>query len=91
MSKKLDDDQVRARIEQLEQEEQRLRADEGEAGEASARGERVARDAQRLEDIRVELNQLWDYLRQRQALRASGQNPDGAQMRDADVVEHYLG
>ena len=90
MSKKLDDDQVQARIEQLEEEERRLRADEGKAG-ATDHGEQVVRDRQRLEAIRLELDRLWDYLRQRRALRAAGQNPDGAQMRDEDTVEGYLG
>jgi hypothetical protein len=51
----------------------------------------VARDAQRLEAIRIELDQLWDYLRQRRALRDAGQDPDNAQMRDPGTVERYWG
>ena len=81
MAKSLSDEQVQARIEELEQEERKLRRDEGEAAEADA-DEQVARDAQRLEAIRIELDQLWDYLRQRRALRDAGQDPDNAQMRD---------
>jgi hypothetical protein len=34
---------------------------------------------------------LWDYLRQRRALRDAGRNPDDAQPRDARTVERYLG
>jgi Protein of unknown function (DUF2630) len=90
MAKSLNDEQVRARIEELEQEERELRRDEGEAAEADA-DEQVARDAQRLESIRVELDQLWDYLRQRRALRDAGQDPDTAQVRDPGTVERYLG
>jgi hypothetical protein len=84
------DEQVQARIEELEREERELRRDEGEAAEAD-RDDRVAADAQRLEALRVELDRLWDYLRQRRARRDSGQDPDGATMRDAGTVERYLG
>jgi hypothetical protein len=90
MSSPLDDEQVQARIEELEQEERRLRRDEGEAAVVERR-ERVASDAVRLEAVRIELDRLWDYLRQRRALRDAGQDPDGAQMRDAGTVERYLG
>jgi hypothetical protein len=90
MSKPLDDEQVQARIEELEQEERRLRGDEREAAEA-AEDDQVATDAQRLEAVRIELDQLWDYLRQRRALRDAGKDPDGAQMRDPGTVERYLG
>ena len=87
---KLNDEQVQARIDQLEQEERRLRQDETEAANAE-RDEKVETDARRLEAIRVELDQLWDYLRQRRALRDAGQNPDGAELRDSGTVERYLG
>ena len=90
MPKSVSDEQVQAKIEELEQEERRLRADEGEAAEADA-DDQVARDAQRLEAIRIELDQLWDYLRQRRALRDAGQDPDNAQMRDPGTVERYWG
>ena len=85
----MSDEQVQARIEELEQEERRLRRDEGEA--RPAEGDRVAADAERLEALRVELDRLWDYLRQRRALRDAGQDPDSAAMRDAGTVERYLG
>lgn len=90
MAKSLNDEQVQARIEELEREERKLRTDEVEAAEADA-DEQVARDAQRLEAIRLELDQLWDYLRQRRALRNAGQDPDNAQLRDPGTVERYLG
>lgn len=90
MSKPLSDEQVQARIDALEQEERGLRRDEADAAETDRKGE-VAADATRLGEIRVELDRLWDYLRQRRALRDTGQDPDQAQMRDADTVERYLG
>ena len=90
MANSMSDEQVQARIEELEGEERKLRTDEGEAAEADA-ADQVARDAQRLESIRIELDQLWDYLRQRRALRDAGQNPDNAQIRDPGTVERYWG
>jgi Protein of unknown function (DUF2630) len=89
MTSPMNDEQVQARIEELEREEQRLRSDEQAAGTAGT--DHVAADARRLEEVRVELDRLWDYLRQRRALRDAGQDPDGAQMRDAGTVERYLG
>jgi hypothetical protein len=68
--------------------EQRLRSDEQAAAD-TARTDQVA--AQRPEEVRVELDRLWDYLRQLRALRDAGQDPDGAQMRDSGTVEGYLG
>lgn len=45
----------------------------------------------RLTKIQVELDQCWDLLRQRQALREFGRNPEEAHVRSPDVVEHYKG
>jgi hypothetical protein len=90
MSESLSDEQVRERIDALEQEEKRLRGDEQAAADAG-RDDKVTADAQRLEAIRIELDRLWDYLRQRRALRDAGQDPNGAELRAADTVERYLG
>jgi hypothetical protein len=90
MAKRMNDEQLQARIEELEQEERRLRSDESDAAQHDG-GNRVAADAHRLDAVRVELDQLWDYLRQRRALRDAGRNPDEATMRDAGTVERYLG
>ena len=50
-------------------------------------------DAQRtrLTTINVELDQCWDLLRQRRALREFGRDPDEADVRPAKVVENYKG
>ena len=45
---------------------------------------------QRLKAVEVQLDQCWDLLRQRRALRESGQNPDDASVRPAGTVEGYL-
>ena len=44
----------------------------------------------RLKALEVSLDQCWDLLRQRRARRAAGLNPDEAQPRDPEIVEHYL-
>ena len=86
----MDDDAIQARIDELEHEEQRLRKEE-EAFAERGRTDEVSEDAGRLQAIKVELDQLWDLLRQRRALRSAGRNPDEAQMRDSETVERYLG
>jgi hypothetical protein len=86
----MDDAEIRERIESLEAEEQRLRHEEGEAGE-HRRTDIVARDRERLAQIRIQLDQLWDLLRQREAKRRAGEDPDTATLRDPGTVEDYLG
>ena len=43
----------------------------------------------RLDEIKVELDQCWDLLRQRRALREFGDDPNRAKVRPASVVEKY--
>ena len=43
----------------------------------------------RLRAVQVELDQCWDLLRQRRALRTVGQDPDKAQIRPPEIVEKY--
>ena len=77
------DEQITEVIERLEQERETLRSREG------ADDPTLEADATRVEQIRVELDQLWDLLRQRRALRDAGQNPDQAHERSPDIVERY--
>jgi Protein of unknown function (DUF2630) len=77
------DDQISAQIDKLEQERESLF--KRESGDDPAR----AADADRLEEIRVDLDRLWDLLRQRRALRDAGQNPNLADERAAETVERY--
>jgi hypothetical protein len=67
-------------IQRLMAEEQQLHEHEGLADA----------DRERLAKINVELDQCWDLLRQRRALRDAGKDPDQAEVRPADVVERYL-
>ncbi len=46
-------------------------------------------DRERLAKINVELDQCWDLLRQRRALRETGGDPNEAQVRPQEVVEKY--
>jgi hypothetical protein len=46
-------------------------------------------DRKRLNTLEVELDQCWDLLRQRRALRAAGDDPEKAHVRSAEVVEKY--
>lgn len=44
----------------------------------------------RLRRVEVELDQCWDLLRQRRALRETGGDPRAAEVRPPDQVEGYL-
>jgi hypothetical protein len=46
---------------------------------------------QRLRAIEIALDQCWDLLRQRRALRETGGDPREARVRPASEVEGYLG
>jgi hypothetical protein len=46
-------------------------------------------DRRRLGDVNVQLDRLWDLLRQRRARREFDQDPDATHERSADTVEHY--
>jgi len=54
-----------------------------------ARGQLSESDQEKLASLRVELDQCWDLLRQRRALREFGKNPDEAKVRPANIVENY--
>lgn len=53
------------------------------------KGNLASDDEKRLAEIKVELDQCWDLLRQRRALREFGENPDKARVRPAKIVENY--
>jgi hypothetical protein len=71
------------RINALSGEEERLY--ELAAGQGGLSSEQQARIAA----IRVEIDQAYDLLHQRQARRAAGLDPDEAELRSPDVVEEY--
>lgn len=45
----------------------------------------------RLRDVETALDQCWDLLRQRRALREAGGDPTAASVRPVDEVEGYIG
>ncbi|MBY0289131.1 MAG: DUF2630 family protein [Mycobacteriaceae bacterium] len=47
-------------------------------------------DRGRLRAVEVQLDQCWDLLRQRRALRETGGDPGAASVRPPDEVEGYL-
>jgi Protein of unknown function (DUF2630) len=81
----MSDGSIRHRISDLVQEEHKLR------DRLSSHGISAAEEQIRLRELEVELDQCWDLLRQRQAKREFGQDPDTAQVRDARTVEGYQG
>ena len=80
----MDDATVLSRINELASEEHALFSKESN-GEAS----QAERD--RLGQLSVTLDQCWDLLRQRRAMRAAGLDPNDANVRDETVVERYTG
>jgi hypothetical protein len=74
-----------AHIHELVEEERELRA-RLQRHEISEEEEHA-----RLRAVEIELDQCWDLLRQRRALRETGGDPREAQIRPADEVEGYLG
>lgn len=78
----MDDPEIHGAIDRMVEEEHQLweRESAGEASDA---------DRQRLAALKVALDQCWDLLRQRRALRRAGQSPEGAELRPPDVVERY--
>ncbi|AMO59648.1 Protein of uncharacterised function (DUF2630) [Mycolicibacterium phlei] len=50
----------------------------------------ASEEHKRLRAIEVQLDQCWDLLRQRRALRDTGNDPGGAEVRPANEVEGYL-
>jgi hypothetical protein len=67
---------------------QRLVAEEHRLFET---GQLAAEESKRLTEVQVELDQCWDLLRQRRALRETGGDPAQAHARPAGVVEKYIG
>ena len=76
------DHDIHERIDALVTEEHRL--ERGHSGRQLSDAEQA-----RLADLGVQLDRYWDLLRQRDARRQAGLDPDGAQERPGNVVEGY--
>ena len=81
MTEKTTDQSVLNHIQRLVSEEEHL----------YKKGAPSSDDQERLKKINVELDQCWDLLRQRRALREFGQDPGEAKLRPASIVEKYEG
>jgi hypothetical protein len=81
----MDDRQILSRIDELVQEEESLL--HRHEGEDSLTKEEHAR----LGELKVQLDQAWDFLRQRRSLRQYGLSPEDASPRGPDTVEGYEG
>ena len=73
------DKDILTQIKAMVDEEHKLYAETGPSPASHAR----------IEELRVALDQCWDLLRQRRALREFGKDPEQARVRPADVVEGY--
>jgi hypothetical protein len=71
------DEDIYRRINALVDEESTIRANETDG------------DAARLAHLEETLDQCWDLLRQRRALREFGKDPSRAHVRDVGTVESY--
>jgi len=78
----MDDSQIHVSIESLVAEEHELWSRESS-------GSATEDDRRRLEQVRLSLDQCWDLLRQRRALREAGRDADDAEVRRTEVVEGY--
>jgi hypothetical protein len=79
----MSDQPILQRINDLAHEEEQLYQ------RAGAGGGLGTADQDRLQTIAVELDRCYDLLRQRQARREFGEDPDEAHVRSADTVERY--
>lgn len=66
-------------IKEITDEEQRL----------FSKGKLSDEEKTRLEQLKIELDQYWDLLRQRRAKKEFGQDPDNIELRGPDTVENY--
>lgn len=79
----MDDHDLVQQIDGLVAEERELRGHTA-AGRPLSDAER-----ERLRDLEVKLDQLWDLMRQRKAREEMGENPDEAHLRPPETVEGY--
>lgn len=78
----MEDEAIHDRIEQLV-------AEEHDLYERGAQGGLSEGEHRRLEELKVGLDQCWDLLRQRRALREAGYDEDAARVREPEIVERY--
>lgn len=75
----MEDNQILNHIKSLTENEEKLWLKENLSDE----------EVTKLHQMKQELDQYWDLLRQRRALRDAGGNPNRAEARDTDTIENY--
>jgi hypothetical protein len=75
----MEDNQILNHIKNLTEHEEKLWGKENLSDE----------EVDKLHKIKLELDQSWDLLRQRRALRDAHENPDKAEARDINTIENY--
>jgi len=80
MAKPDKDSNVLAHIDRLVKEEHQL---------FEKKGEHTQEEAKRLAEVQVQLDQCWDLLRQRRAIREFGGDPSQAHVRAPEVIKKY--
>ncbi len=75
--------------EQIHEEIERLVAEEHELWQQESAGNAGDAERRRLESVKISLDQCWDLLRQRRALREKGLDPSAARVRPPEIVEGY--
>lgn len=75
----MEDNQILNHIKNLTETEEKLWGNENLSDD----------EVNKLHKIKLELDQCWDLLRQRRALRDAGKNPDKAEERSNDMIENY--
>ncbi|WP_183575767.1 DUF2630 family protein [Mucilaginibacter sp. X5P1] len=79
MADQTQDNSVMSHIKKLTEKEEHLYGKENLTDE----------DIKELHKVKSELDQYWDLLHQRRALRDAGGNPNRAEMRSTDTIENY--
>lgn len=79
MEEKKEDNFVMEHIRQLAEKEEQL----------YGKSELTDEDVKAMHLVKSELDQYWDFLRQRRAFRDAGDDPNRAQMRSVDTIENY--
>ena len=80
MENKIEDGDVLSHIKKLTAKEEMLYGKENLSDE----------DIRELHEAKTELDQYWDLLHQRRALRDAGENPAKAEMRSSDTINKYV-
>jgi hypothetical protein len=75
----MEDNQVLAHIKNLTAKEEELYGKEN----------LTDNDVKKLHQVKADLDQCWDFLRQRRALRDAGGNPEKAEIRSVGTIESY--